>query len=884
MNQLFEQISKGNSVVTAAEMVPLLQKTGLPNDKLSVIWQRSEQQRGYLDLKSFVLCMKMVALAQQGLEFTEQNLQKDLVPKLDLQPKLQPQHTGVQTPIQPQMTGQQIELQKEDRERFTGFFESLGPSNGVVTGDVARDLFLKSQLPVEQLSAIWRLADTKGTGNLNLSQFLIAMTLITKLKTGQLLSVPAVLPPSLLQQVGLTVPSTPSKADPSEQQRRQYQLYFADLDKSKKGFLTGAESYDFFVRSGLPPAELAQIWDTVDVQKTGAINVEGFITAMHMIRQKMDGKPMSQTPIPQTPIDMDLLGPVLDTPKQDVKNVVPLPTSPSKSTTDLKSIPTGLGSTASISPLPVHLTGSLASNPALSTTPGLPTTSSLPSSGLPSVGLPFTPNTGTGLTSSLSTTGLPSLIPSLGSSTMLSGISAVEIKNIAQRQSEVNARQDEVLKLEQELSKLAPSQEELQKKREQVEEEFKQVTEKKNQLTIDLVQKRAQYESDVQTLQDLQISLARELQTVTVLKQELGQYEQALKAVQNEKQAALDKQQETQDEMNKMKKQIQELTDETNKMRDTLKEVQIDLTKQQQFADVNRKLLDSTQDQYKQVKSDLEDEQMRLQLEIKRNQQLKQQAQVQEEINKREKQKLMQAEELKRRELQKSQELLFQESQPVAAEIKALVTETVADPQKEVKEQAKPIVVEAVTVPARTDSLPAQPAAKDNVAPKQPEFSWDADFSQLSVQPEPASAKSAPIGSPSSLLDDLPSEKAGSLPRNFTAPIETLQDVDVSTELSKTFASKEFKPAKDASSVKSSSSAKITKPKAFSPDAFTFDATFKPSPFSQAFSDFPEIPNAPAVGKQDLDQAFEQAVNALELNGFVTERAINYLLESTATQ
>lgn len=46
-------------------------------------------------------------------------------------------------------------LSPEERERYRAAFISCSPVNGMVPGDKARDLFVKSGLPIEVLSKIW---------------------------------------------------------------------------------------------------------------------------------------------------------------------------------------------------------------------------------------------------------------------------------------------------------------------------------------------------------------------------------------------------------------------------------------------------------------------------------------------------------------------------------------------------------------------------------------------------------------------------------------------------------------------------------------------------------------------------------------------------------
>jgi epidermal growth factor receptor substrate 15 len=47
------------------------------------------------------------------------------------------------------------QLTAADRAKFTKIFVGCGPQNGLVSGEKARDVFLKSQLGYDKLGQIW---------------------------------------------------------------------------------------------------------------------------------------------------------------------------------------------------------------------------------------------------------------------------------------------------------------------------------------------------------------------------------------------------------------------------------------------------------------------------------------------------------------------------------------------------------------------------------------------------------------------------------------------------------------------------------------------------------------------------------------------------------
>ncbi|XP_026672719.1 intersectin-1 isoform X4 [Ceratina calcarata] len=90
-------------------------------------------------------------------------------------------------------------IQPGERAKYRQQFDSLKPINGVITGEQAKEFFLKSQLQPLILGQIWALSDTDADGKMDINEFSIACKLITlKLKGFE---IPKTLPPSLVQSL-----------------------------------------------------------------------------------------------------------------------------------------------------------------------------------------------------------------------------------------------------------------------------------------------------------------------------------------------------------------------------------------------------------------------------------------------------------------------------------------------------------------------------------------------------------------------------------------------------------------------------------------------------------------------------------------------------------
>ncbi|PVZ98205.1 hypothetical protein BB558_005796 [Smittium angustum] len=81
----------------------------------------------------------------------------------------------------------------------------------------------------------------------------------------------------------------------SGEDRRIYEGQFTNLDSQKTGFISGEMARDLFMKSGLPPTELSQIWQLVDTQKRGKLNKNEYAAAMYLITSRLKGSSIPTT-------------------------------------------------------------------------------------------------------------------------------------------------------------------------------------------------------------------------------------------------------------------------------------------------------------------------------------------------------------------------------------------------------------------------------------------------------------------------------------------------------------------------------------------------------------------------------------------------------------
>ncbi|CAF3072045.1 unnamed protein product, partial [Rotaria sp. Silwood2] len=209
-------------------------------------------------------------------------------------------------------------INAEERAKYDLYFQQCNPIQGYVTGDQARNFFLKSGLPGDILHKIWNLSDMTADGRLDKREFTIACHLISSQvqKKGPL---PQNLPPTLLSDaIAITangvpplmsslsiarpvnswsVPSQPLVATFSQPLksvvippapltptiRSKYLQQFHSLVDATKtnGFMSGLQARNLLQKTGLSQTVLQQIWNLADHDKDGRLTPDEFVIAMH---------------------------------------------------------------------------------------------------------------------------------------------------------------------------------------------------------------------------------------------------------------------------------------------------------------------------------------------------------------------------------------------------------------------------------------------------------------------------------------------------------------------------------------------------------------------------------------------------------------------------
>lgn len=324
-DKYYRQVDPTNSGrVAAPDAAVFLKRSGLADLILGKIWDLADSERkGCLNKQQFFVALRLVACAQNGLEVALKSLNGAVPP---------PKFHDTSSPLLPGGVPSDYPwvVKPEEKKKFDSIFDSLGPVGGMLTGDKVKPVLLNSKLPVDILGRVWELSDIDRDGMLDRDEFSVAMYLVYRALEGE--PVPMSLPPPLVPPskrkkpsvppVMPLLPSPPSAKDRSSSHSKtlphppkpapvatpapapvptpaaapwvvspadkaKYDELFTKTDSDMDGLVSGPEVRDIFLKTGLPSATLARIWELCDIGDIGKLTRDQFALALYLINQKL---------------------------------------------------------------------------------------------------------------------------------------------------------------------------------------------------------------------------------------------------------------------------------------------------------------------------------------------------------------------------------------------------------------------------------------------------------------------------------------------------------------------------------------------------------------------------------------------------------------------
>ncbi|PHH76644.1 hypothetical protein CDD80_1358 [Ophiocordyceps camponoti-rufipedis] len=630
---LFKQADPENlRVVTGDAALGFFDKTRLDSRILGEIWQMADREnRGFLTPAGFGIVLRLIGHAQAGREPR---------PELAFQQGPLPRFDGVQLAVSPSSPGVRMPPLTPDKvAQYATLFERQPLQGNMLSGDQARQIFDKSSLPNETLGRIWALADTEQRGALVLAEFVIAMHLLTSMKTGALRALPAVLPAGLYEaatqrapprlspnNTGMSASAIPRQLSGSAQPRtgsplgrpplpapaggdwaitpaekERFDQLYATLDKTNKGYITGDEAVPFFSQSNLSEDVLAQIWDLADFNSQGQLTTEGFAVAMYLIRQQRSGRSVT---LPAT-LPPNLIPPSARGQQQQQRAfdpppmTQPPPPQPKSALDDLF----GLDSGPSTAPAPAQATmstgGSIVNDP---------------------FGAPLPPTSPVAAAATGAATGPSSsstFKPFVPSSTFGRGLTTKPSTDTPKQEdlledddpeatSKISGETTELANLSNQVGSLSKQMQDVQTKRTAAQNELNQTNSQKQNFEQRLAQLRTLYEKEAESLRELEEQLKKSRDETQKLQGECMTLEGTLRDQQSQQQQVSAALQADKQENASLRERIRAVNGEVAQLRPQIEKLKTEARQQKGLVAINKKQQATTEGDRDKLKAEAE--------------------------------------------------------------------------------------------------------------------------------------------------------------------------------------------------------------------------------------------------------------------------------------
>ncbi|KAL2166828.1 hypothetical protein VTG60DRAFT_2104 [Thermothelomyces hinnuleus] len=659
--QLFRQADADNvGVITGEVAVKFFEKTRLDSRVLGEIWQIADKEnRGFLTPAGFGMVLRLIGHAQAGREPTpELAFQVGPLPKFEgitttpappppPPPALQAQGTGAPGPIRiPPLTPEKV-------AQYASLFERQNLQNGnMLPGEAAKQIFEKSGLPNDVLGRIWMLADTEQRGALVQTEFVIAMHLLTSIKTGALRGLPNILPAALYEAatrrapVGAGIPrqQSPSTTTPpmsavprqlsgqgpltqmrtgsplgrpplgpqttgewliSPADKARFDQLYDELDKGKRGYITGEEAVPFFSQSNLSEDILAQIWDLADINSEGRLSRDEFAVAMYLIRQQRT----KSAPLPAT-LPPNLVPPSMRAQQARPPAAAsafeppPRPQPPQPKPSALDDL-FGLDDIHPPAPAQVPAgTGGSAGDPfATSASPQAPSSPSRPSPST-STFKPFVPSSSFGR-------GLATQMTGGSNSSATAKPATVEDDLLGDTEPDVskniNNESTELANLSNQIGSLTKQVQDVQAQRTATQNELSQSSAQKKNFEQRLSQLRAMYEKEAQDVRALETQLTTSKNETKKLQAEYAMVDASYQELQNQHRQLLSALQADQQENATLKEKIRMVNAEIAQLKPQIEKLKSEARQQKGLVAINKKQLATTEGERDKLKNEAEE-------------------------------------------------------------------------------------------------------------------------------------------------------------------------------------------------------------------------------------------------------------------------------------
>ncbi|KAJ5103887.1 hypothetical protein N7532_004416 [Penicillium argentinense] len=633
--QLFQAADTTNlGVITGEIAVPFFEKTHLPSGTLGEIWQLADKEnRGLLTPSGFGIVLRLIGHAQAGRVPSEELA-------LQLLTESSPECGGpIRVPP----------LQPDDANKFLSLFEKSGVANGILSGEIAKQIFERARLPNETLGRIWNLSDTQQRGALDATEFIIAMHLLTSFKSGALRGIPQTLPPGLYDAAARRgsgrgsfgarpevppVPAIPkqftgpqrtsSPMSPASrtqfgtplsaqstgdwlinpQEKAHFDSIFETVDTARAGVITGDQAVAFFMKAQLSEEVLAQIWDLADIDADGQLTREEFAVAMYLVRLQRSGK----EPLPQTlppaliPPNMRRQAPMPGVGAPPAPAMAPAPPAPAILPRSAADDLFGLDSPPP--PTQPQVAQSTGGSNVPFQAPGSPT-SRTSSQGASTTFKPFIPTSTFGQSLQPQQTGASAGTPTTARSPPPPSDDLLG-DNDPEESKKLTNETTELANLSNQIGSLAKEMHNVQEKRTSAEQDITQTSQQKRDFESRLAQLRTMYEQEVTNFKALEERLRVSKAETTKLQQDYALVEASRQDLQNQYTQVATALASDQQENTSLKEKIRQANAEVAQLKPALEKARLDARQQKGLVAINKKQLATVEGERDKIQGEID--------------------------------------------------------------------------------------------------------------------------------------------------------------------------------------------------------------------------------------------------------------------------------------
>lgn len=520
-------------------------KANLPNEQLGQIWALADTQgRGALDSTEFIVAMHLIQSTMNG---SVKTLPAQLPPALfEAAAKGPSARAQRQQPSTSSIRSQDSSMQQQQQPQPYTAQRQTVPMRAQLTGPPGR----MSPAPGSPLNTQFQAAAGSP------------------------------------QQVQSPLKTTEWDVKPHE--KANYDNFFADIDKSGKGFITGEEAVSFFMQSKLPEDDLALVWDLSDMNNSGTLDKDAFAVAMHLITGKLAGRAIPKA-----------LPPSLIPPAVRPKNQAPTaaifaeaqarqsPVQPSSAAADLFGL--------DVSPVSPHpksgqTFSSFNANPAASPPPSVH-----------GQARGFVPSSSFGQAIQNQ--------PRAAGPTLFTGEQDLMSQADPEEARAVNSDATELANLSNQISSLNTQNMQIKQERGNLEIDNTRMRAQKEEITAKLAQIRQIYDQEVKTVRALQAEQGSLRSQTKELAKEASLLEASLGAVKQQHEQIFAQLEMDRRENANIKERIRSANDQSATLKATLEKVRKGAKQQRGLVAINTKQLNTQEAEHERLNSQIEAEQ-----------------------------------------------------------------------------------------------------------------------------------------------------------------------------------------------------------------------------------------------------------------------------------